>query len=95
MVNDQLMTDQLKFTYLVGQNDLGGRPNSPLIGRPKILDMSNILVKNPNDQLIYQSLETSNGSRLVGSSHKKVKSACGSVNFLSLNHPTLVSIAAI
>ena len=40
------MTDQLKLTYFVGQNDLCGRPNRSLIGRPKILDMSNILVKN-------------------------------------------------
>ena len=41
------VTDQLKFTLLVGQNDLCGRPNSPLIGPPTILDMSNTLLKNP------------------------------------------------
>ena len=50
MVNDQSMTDQLKLTYLVGQSDLCGRPNSPLFSRPKILDMSNILLKNPDGQ---------------------------------------------
>ena len=60
------MTDQLKLTYLVSQNDLCGRPNSPLIGRPNKLDMSNILAKNPNDLLIDRPLWTSVGSFLVG-----------------------------
>ena len=87
MVNDQSTTDQLKLTYLVSQNDLYGRPKGPLIGRPKILDMSNILFKNPDDQLIHRSLYTSVGPFLVGSSNTKV---CRPVElcFLSLNDRT-------
>ena len=42
VVND----DQLKLTYLVGQNDLSARPNMSLIGRLTRLDMLNILAKN-------------------------------------------------
>ena len=68
MVNDQSVTDQLKLTYLVGHRDLSGQPNSPLIGRPTILDMSNIFLKNPDDQLIRRSIWTSVGTFLVGSS---------------------------
>ena len=41
--------------------------------------MSNILVKNPEDQLILLSLWTSVEPFLVGSSNKKVKTACGTV----------------
>ena len=48
----RLDTDRPNEIYLVGQKDLCGRPNSPLIGRPNILDMSNILAKKTNDQLI-------------------------------------------
>ena len=51
------VTERLvELTYLVGQNDLSGRLNRPLIGRPRKLDMSNILAKNPDDLLISWSL---------------------------------------
>ena len=56
VTSDQSLKDQLKLSYLVGHRDLSGRPNSPLIGRPTILDMSNILLKNPDNQLICRPL---------------------------------------
>ena len=43
-------------TYLVGQNDLSGRLNRPLIGRRTILDMFNFSVKTPTDLLIGRPL---------------------------------------
>ena len=51
VVADLSVTDSLKLTYLVGQNDLSGRPNRPLIVRPKMLDMFNFWLKNPTDLL--------------------------------------------
>ena len=86
------MTDQLKLTYLVGQNDLCGRPNSPLIGRPNKLNMSNILAKKPNDLLIDLPPWTSVGSFLVGRSQDNHNRPV-ELLFLSLNDQTLVSSA--
>ena len=65
------MTDQLKLTYLVGQNDLSGRLNRPLVGQRKILDMFNFLVKKPTDLLFGRRLWTSVGSILVGMRQKR------------------------
>ena len=83
------MTDQLKLTYLVGQNDLCGQPNSPLIGRPNKLNMSNILVKKNSDILIDRPLWTSVGSFLVGRSQDNHNPPV-ELWFLSLNDQTLV-----
>ena len=56
MVTDWSVAGELKLSYLFGQNDLSGRLIRPLIGRLTGLNMSNILVKNPNDLLIRRSL---------------------------------------
>ena len=53
----RLDTDRPIEIDLFGRSErLVRTTNSPLIGRPKILDMSNILLKNPNDQLLRRSL---------------------------------------
>ena len=65
------MKDLLKMTYLVGQNNLFGLLNMPLIGRRK--DMFNFLVKKPTDLLFGRRLWTAVGSFLVGKSQKRYK----------------------
>ena len=47
VVSDILTTDRIKLRTFVGHNNLSGLPNIPVVGPQTILDMSNILVKNP------------------------------------------------
>ena len=43
VVADISVANKLKFSYLIGRNDSSGRPNSPLIVRPILFDMFDIL----------------------------------------------------
>ena len=86
MATDQSLKDKLKLTYLVGQNNLSGRLIRSIIGRRKILDMFNFLVKNTTDLLFGRRLWTSVGSFLVGRSHKRYNRPVE----LCLNDKTLV-----
>ena len=92
MATDQSLKDQLKLTYLVGQNNLSGRPNRPLIGRRKILDMFNFLVKKPTDLLFGRRLWTAVGSVFVGRTQKRYNRPV-ELCFVGLNDKTLVGSA--
>ena len=51
VVNDILTADILKLRSFVSHYELSGHPISPVVGRRTILDMSNILLKNPDNLL--------------------------------------------
>ena len=73
----------------MGQNDLYGRLIRSLIGRRKILDMFNFLVKNTTDLLFGRRLWTSVGPVLVGRGQKRYNLPV-ELCFVGLNDRTLV-----
>ena len=94
LYTDQSLTDKLKLTYLVGQNDLSGRPNMPLLCRRKILDLFNFLVKNPTDLLFGRRLWMAMGAFLVCRSQTRYNRPV-EMCFLCLKYIMLVGSTAI